>query len=79
MNLKQEILAGLQKGTDGDALLGVVKRQLAAGLSPKKAYDSLHELWLEFGFDRNKEGSNLQNDLEYVMERTWLECTAPNV
>lgn len=45
-------------------------------MSPQQAYEMLQQIWLEFGFDKVEEGSRLQDDLEYVMEKIWYECPA---
>jgi len=77
MNLKDEFLTALRGGEDYDVLLELVHRHQGQGLSPQKAYAILHQIWLEFGFDKVEEGSRLQDDLEYVMEKIWYECPAP--
>lgn len=76
MNLKEEFLTALRDGEDYDALLELVHRYQAQGLPPQEAYAILHQTWLEFGFDKIEEGSRLQDDLEYVMEKIWYECPA---
>jgi hypothetical protein len=77
MDLRNEFLAALKGGADHDALLDLVHRHQARGLGPQQAYQVLQDLWLEFGFDRAEEGSNRQENLEYVMEKIWYECPAP--
>jgi hypothetical protein len=76
MALNQEFLAGLQNGMDHDSLLDMVHRYQRRGMSPREAYDTLQQIWLDFGFDKIEEGSGLQDNLEYVMEKTWYECPA---
>jgi len=76
MNLRDEFLTALHGGEDYDALLELVHRHQAQGLPPQEAYAILHQIWLEFGFDKVEEGSRLQDDLEYVMEKIWYECPA---
>lgn len=76
MDLKNEFLTALRDGKDHDALLELVHRHQVQGLPPQKAYALLQQIWLEFGFDKVDEGSRLQNDLEYVMEKIWYECPA---
>ena len=77
MNLRDEFLTALRSGEEDDALLELVHRHQTQGLSPQEAYALLHQIWLEFGFNKVEEGSRLQDDLEYVMEKIWYECPAP--
>lgn len=79
MDFKQEFLAALKGGQDADCLLGLVSRHQAQGLTCEQAYQDLEQLWLDFGFNRTDEGGNLQDNLEYVMERVWFGWTAPGV
>lgn len=76
MNLKDEFLSALRGEEDYDALVDLVHRHQAQGLSPQEAYAILHRIWLEFGFDKAEDDSRLQGDLEYVMEKIWYECPA---
>lgn len=67
----------LESGADHAALLELVRRHKEGGLSQRDAYDALHELWLEHGFDDDQKGENqLRDDLEYVMEIVWGFCPA---
>ena len=77
MSLKDEFRMALRDGEDYDALLELAHRHQAQGLPPQEAYAILHEIWLEFGFDKADESSRSQDDLEYVMEKIWYECPAP--
>ncbi|HEV3255303.1 MAG TPA: hypothetical protein VG013_00355 [Gemmataceae bacterium] len=77
MDLKHGFLAALRGGQNHDALLELVHRHQAQGLTPQEAYQIMQQLWLDFGFDKAEEGSGLQDDLEYVMEKIWYECPAP--
>ncbi|MGH7171231.1 MAG: hypothetical protein ACRELF_01250 [Gemmataceae bacterium] len=70
-------MTALRAGKDYHALMELVRRYQMQGLSLDAAYGSLHQIWLEFGFDKVEEGSRLQDDLEYVMEKIWYECPAP--
>ncbi|HTU91992.1 MAG TPA: hypothetical protein VMF69_18055 [Gemmataceae bacterium] len=76
MNLKDEFLTALHNEEGHDALLELVHRHQAQGLPPQAAYEILQQIWLAFGFDKAEEGSRLQDDLEYVMEKIWYECPA---
>jgi hypothetical protein len=76
MSLKDEFLAALHRGDDHDTLLDLVHRHQDQGLSSLEAYQILQQLWLEFGFNKIEEGSSLQDNLEYVLEKIWYECPA---
>ncbi len=78
MDLRTEFLTALRRGDDHDALLELVQCYQSAGMSPPQAYQLLHGLWLQFGFNKIEEGSDLQNNLEYVLEKVWFECPATN-
>lgn len=71
MTFKQEILAALHSGRDHRALMEIVRRHHAQGLSDKEPYGLLQQIWLEFGFHKTDETSSLRDELEYVMERVW--------
>jgi hypothetical protein len=73
---KARFLTALRSGVDYGALLELVHRQQAQGLTPQLAYEILEQIWLEYGFDEIEEGSDLQNNLEYVMQKIWYECPA---
>jgi hypothetical protein len=76
MNFKTEFLTALRAGQDYPALLDLVRRHEAQGLSPKEAYGELEQIWLEHGFDEKREGTPFQDNLEAVMEKVWYECPA---
>jgi hypothetical protein len=76
MELKREFLAALRGGEGHDALLKLVHRHQAQGLALQEAYEILHQLWLEFGFDKIEECSDLRDNLEYVMEKVWYGSPA---
>ena len=78
MDLRTEFVTSLQRGDDHDALLELVQRFVSAGMPPQEAYQVLHEIWLERGFNKVEEGSDLQDNLEYVLEKVWYECPATN-
>lgn len=73
MNFKNDFLTALQAGRDYDALMELVRNYRNQGLSSDAAYEALHEIWLEFGFDKIVEGSRVQDELEYVMEKVWYD------
>jgi predicted outer membrane lipoprotein len=72
MNFRDDVLTALGAGEDYHALMEVVRRHRTQGLSVAAAYEVLHGIWLEHGFDKNeaKEGT-VQDILEAVMEKVW--------
>ncbi len=76
MNFKSEFQTALGEGKDHDALLELVNRYQAEGLSSQEAYQVLHQLWLECGFNDVEQPSALQDNLEFVLEKVWYECPA---
>jgi hypothetical protein len=76
MDLRAEFLTALRRGDDHDTLLESVHQALERGLAPRQAYNALHQLWLDLGFNRSDEESALRDNLEYVMEKIWYECPA---
>lgn len=77
MNFKDYFLTALRAGEDYDALMELVNRHCAQGLSIDAAYASLQEIWLEHGFDTTvAEEGTLQDALESVMEKVWYGCPA---
>jgi hypothetical protein len=71
MNFKQEFLVALKAGQDFDALMDLVRRHKKQGLTVDAAYEALHQIWLEYSFDQEREDSALQDNLEAVMEKVW--------
>jgi hypothetical protein len=77
MNFKNDFLNALRTGADYDALMELVRRYRVQGLSQDTVYETLHEVWLEYGFDKKEsEEETLQDNLEYVMEKVWYGCPA---
>ena len=76
MNLKNDFETTWKAGADHDALLELVHRHQAQGLSAQEAYRMLHQLWLECGFNDAERSDPLQDNLEYVLEKIWYECPA---
>lgn len=72
MSFKEDFLAALQAGGDYPALMELVRRYRTEGLPAEAAYQALHEIWLEHGFDAKvAEEGTLQDTLESVMEKVW--------
>lgn len=72
MNFKDIFLTALRHGEDYDALMELVRKHRAEGLSSDAAYEALHEIWLERGFNTTTaEERTLQDTLEAVMEKVW--------
>lgn len=73
MNLRGEFETAWKAGDDFDALLELVHRHQQQGLPAREAYWILHKLWLDCGFDDCDRPSELQNNLEYILEKIWYE------
>ncbi len=76
MHFKHDFLTALHAGEDYHALMALVRRHRAQGLSVDTAYEALHQIWLEHGFDKEGEGSALKDNLEAVMEKVWYGFVA---
>ena len=72
MTLKQAVLAALSSGESHDALLDLIHSHQSQGLAAEEAYDTLEQIWLEFGFDQKDDGGTLRENLEWVMEKVWF-------
>jgi hypothetical protein len=57
-------MTALRRGDDHDALMQVVHSYLDAGTPAKEAYQLLHSIWRELGFNNAEEGNDLQENLE---------------
>jgi hypothetical protein len=73
MSFKQDFLEALTTGADHQALLDVVCRHQEKGLTPQEAYQTLEQVWLEFGFDETEAGGAMRDELEFVMEKAWYQ------
>lgn len=72
MNFKSDFLTALQRGEDYDALMELVHKHRVEGLSIEAAYEALHEIWLEHGFNTTSaEEGTLQDTLETATEKVW--------
>jgi hypothetical protein len=72
MNFTHDFRTALQAGADYHALIALVRRHRTQGLSVDAAYEALHQIWLEHGFDKKEcEESTMQDNLEAVMEKVW--------
>jgi hypothetical protein len=70
MDFRQDILTALRTGDSFDALMQLVRLHRMRGLSTECAYETLHQIWLEHGFNAT-EGEMWQDVLEAVMEKVW--------
>ena len=73
MDFKSDYKAALRGGKDYHALMELVRRFRAEGLSVDAAYRAPHEIWLESGFDNieSVEEGMVQDTLQSVMEKVW--------
>lgn len=71
MTFKHDFLTALRAGEDYPALMDLVRRHRSQGLSVDAAYEALHQIWLEHGFDKEGDSSIRQDNLEAVMEKVW--------
>lgn len=71
MNFKNEFLTALRAGEGYDALMELVRQHRLQGLSLDAAYETLQQIWLDYGFHHGAEGGALQHNLEAVMEKVW--------
>ncbi len=76
MNFKLDFSEALQLGKDHVALLDLIRRHQKQGIAPEEAYRVMQQIWLELGCDKGNGRSDLQNNLETVMEKIWYECPA---
>jgi hypothetical protein len=72
MNFKHDFQSALHAGDDYHALMELVRRHRAKGLSIDATSEALHQIWLDHGFDGEAEGGALQDTLETVMEKVWF-------
>jgi hypothetical protein len=75
MALKQELLTALQNGATHTAVLEILRVHRSELIEPKAAYGILEQIWLELGFDDSDEQSQLRNELECALEKTWYSTT----
>jgi hypothetical protein len=75
MSLKHEFRAALQAGTGHHALLELVWRHQAHGLSPWESYEVLEQIWQDLSYAEGKEGATVRENLEYVLEKVWFQGT----
>lgn len=76
MDFKILFLEALQSGMDDEALLKMAHKSETKSLHLKDIYDLMQRIWVDFGFNDRTDGGELQDRLEYVMEKIWYECPA---
>jgi hypothetical protein len=76
MNAKSEIIDALKHGADPARVLEILRAHSAELSGPKAAYQLLEEIWRELGPDVSDEESELRNELDFAMERTWYTSVA---
>jgi hypothetical protein len=72
-DFKQRLRNLLNQQADDTVLLSVVRQECDAGATKSEAYETLQEIWQEFGYDSDAhQSTDARRDiLEYVMERVW--------
>ena len=71
-SFKNDFFSALREGENSDALMMLVRRYRAEGLSVEATYEVLQQIWREHGFDmKPAEEGTLQDTLEAVMEKVW--------
>jgi hypothetical protein len=73
MDLRSEFEKAWRAGEPYDALLAIAHAHIVGGTPVLDAYQRLHELWQECGYDSADESCPLQDNVEYVMEKLWYE------
>ncbi|HZZ82191.1 MAG TPA: hypothetical protein VFE62_27080 [Gemmataceae bacterium] len=76
MGFRTDFETAWRAGGHHDSLLALVRRYQEQGLGARDAYDVLHQLWLDNGYDDCEGTSPLQDNLEYIMEKLWYEQPA---
>ncbi len=76
MNFKHDFETALHASEDYHTLMELVSLHIAQGMSVDVAYEALHQIWLEHGFDKGCADSTLQDNLEAVMEKVWYGFVA---
>lgn len=76
MSLREDFETAWKAGVDHDSLLVLAHRFQDQGLGLREAYDILHQLWLDNGYDDCEGTTPLQDNLEYVLEKLWYEQPA---
>jgi hypothetical protein len=75
INLRDEIVAALNRSAPRDDLLTIVLRHKERGVSQRVTYDTLQSVWIERGCNEG-EDNRLCESLEDVMDRVWGFCPA---
>ena len=77
MNLRTEFQDALARGADDEELLDIVRRYKSRGGKQREAYDALHAIWADHGYDADASESDdpTRDRLEYVMEIVWGFCS----
>jgi hypothetical protein len=68
-----ELRDALERGAKFDALIELVRESYAAGWTKDEAYETLQQIWLEFGYDDDDHDAPdpKRDELEYLLERVW--------
>jgi hypothetical protein len=71
--LKDDLRDALHRGADHETLARIVQNFYAAGGTQDQAYETLQEIWRDYGYDGDdaRRPDQRRNDLEFMMERVW--------
>lgn len=73
MEFKNRFQSALREGNSDEELLKMARLE-GRNDDPRRVYDWLQELWMEAGFHERSDGGEIQDQLEFVMEKIWQEC-----
>ena len=70
---KRRLCGALRQRANDDTLLAIVRGHYGSGGTKSEAYDTLQEIWEEYGYADLEDDERDRNraTLEYVLERVW--------
>ena len=70
---KSQLREALDKGAGYEHLKELVRQYYAVGCTKSEAYETLQQIWLDYGYDNDEhsEPDSKRDELEYLMERVW--------
>jgi hypothetical protein len=72
-DFKDRLRTALERQSDHETLLAMVRQHYAEGGTKSEAYDALQEIWEGYGYANlaDDETDSKRATLEYVLERVW--------